>query len=147
MTPEDALVVERRVSAPPSAVYAYLTESSRWARWQGVEATIEARPGGVFRILMPAGQTARGQFVELVPDRRVVFTWGFVDVPGIPPGSTTVEIDLFPDGDATLVRLTHRGLRDEDVPQHRAGWGHYVPRLAAAAAGDDPGPDSSPSGP
>jgi uncharacterized protein YndB with AHSA1/START domain len=141
MSSEDELVVERRVSAPPSAVYAYLTESSRWARWQGVDATIEARPGGVFRILMPAGQTARGQFVELVPDRRVVFTWGFVDVPGIPPGSTTVEIDLVPDGDATLVRLTHRGLSGEGIEIHRAGWEHYVPRLAAVASGADPGPD------
>jgi uncharacterized protein YndB with AHSA1/START domain len=136
--------VERRVAAPPSAVYAYLTDSNRWARWQGVDATIEARPGGLFRILMPAGQTARGQFVELVPDRRVVFTWGFVDVPGIPPGSTTVEIDLIPEGDATLVRLTHRGLRDDDVAVHRVGWEHYVPRLVAAASGVDPGPDSTP---
>ncbi|MGH2556830.1 MAG: SRPBCC family protein [Actinomycetota bacterium] len=144
MTPEGPLVVERRVSAPPSAVYAYLTDSERWARWQGVDATIEARPGGLFRILMPAGQTARGQFVELVPDRRVVFTWGFVDAPGIPPGSTTVEIDLIPEGDATLVRLTHRGLRDEDVAIHRVGWEHYVPRLAAVASGADPGPDRGP---
>jgi uncharacterized protein YndB with AHSA1/START domain len=144
MSPGDALVVERRVAAPPSAVYAYLTDSNRWAQWQGVDATIEARPGGLFRILMPAGQTARGQFVELVPDRRVVFTWGFVDVPGIPPGSTTVEIDLIPEGDATLVRLTHRGLRDDDVAVHRVGWEHYVPRLVAAASGVDPGPDSTP---
>lgn len=143
----DALVVERRVSAPPSAVYAYLTKSEQWARWQGLDATIEARPGGVFRILMPAGQTARGQFVELVQDRRVVFTWGFVDVPGIPPGSTTVEIDLIPDGDGTLVRLTHRGLRADDVPTHRVGWEHYLPRLAAVASGADPGPDSGPGGP
>jgi len=142
VTTEGALVVERRVSAPPSSVYAYLTESERWARWQGVNATIEARPGGVFRILMPAGQTARGQFVELVPDRRVVFTWGFVDAPGIPPGSTNVEIDLLPDGDATLVRLTHRGLRAEDVPQHRVGWEHYTARLDAVARGRDPGPDT-----
>jgi uncharacterized protein YndB with AHSA1/START domain len=141
VTPEGPLVVERRVSAPPSAVYAYLTDSERWARWQGVDATIEARPGGLFRILMPAGQTARGQFVELVPDRRVVFTWGFVDAPGIPPGSTTVEIELIPDGDATLVRLTHRGLTDEDVAIHRVGWEHYVPRLAAMASGADLGPD------
>lgn len=144
---EDALVVERRVSAPPAAVYAYLTESERWARWQGVDATIEARPGGVFRILMPAGQTARGQFVELVPNRRVVFTWGFVDAPGLPPGSTTVEIDLIPDGDATLVRLTHRGLTGEDVSIHRAGWNHYLPRLAGLVSGTDPGPDAGPGAP
>jgi uncharacterized protein YndB with AHSA1/START domain len=82
--------------------------------------------------------------VELVPDRRVVFTWGFVDAPGLPPGSTTVEINLIPDGDATLVRLTHRCLTGEDVPIHRAGWDHYLPRLAAVSSGTDPGPDAGP---
>jgi uncharacterized protein YndB with AHSA1/START domain len=141
VTAGDPLVVERRVSAEPADVYSYLTDSERWARWQGDDATIEPRPGGLFRIHMPTGQTARGQFVELVPDRRVVFTWGWVDAPGLPPGSTTVEIDLIPDGDATIVRLTHHGLGQDDVPMHRAGWVHYAERLGTLASGGDPGAD------
>ena len=139
------IVVERRVNAPPSTVYAYLTDSARWAQWQGADAMIEARPGGLFRMHMATGQTARGQFVELVPDGRVVFTWGWVDVPGIPPGSTTVEIELLPDGDGTVVRLRHRGLPPDEVESHRTGWHHYVRRLGMRADGIDPGPDPGPS--
>ncbi len=90
---------------------------------------------------MPIGATARGEFVELVPDRRVVFTWGWVDHPGVPPGSSTVTIELIPDDGGTLVRLTHDGLPDEEVPLHVAGWEHYLPRLAMLAEGGDPGPD------
>jgi uncharacterized protein YndB with AHSA1/START domain len=140
----DELRVERRVSAAPPAVYAYLTESDRWAQWQGSDATIEPRPGGLFRMRMADGQTARGQFVELVPDRKVVFTWGWVSAPGIPPGSTVVEIELVPEGDGTLIVLTHRSLPDGERDKHLMGWQHYLPRLATVAeggtAGWDPGP-------
>ncbi len=140
----DVVVVEVRVAAPPAAVYRYLTDGDRWARWQGESATIDPAPGGIFLMNMADGRTARGQFVELDQDRRVVFTWGWVDVPGIPPGSTTVQIDLLADGDGTLIRLTHHGLPPEQLPLHRVGWEHYLPRLGTAAEDGDPGPDPGP---
>lgn len=141
-----ALVVERHVAAEPAAVYAYLTDSDRWARWQGAEATIDAQPGGLFRMLMGTGQCARGQFIELVPEKRVVFTWGWIDMPGLPPGSTTVQIDLEQRDDGTLVRLTHRGLTAAQRDLHQIGWSHYLDRLVVCAMGDDPGPDPGPGG-
>jgi uncharacterized protein YndB with AHSA1/START domain len=138
------LQVERRVAAPPAAVYAFLTESERWARWQGVGAELDAVPGGLFRITMGNGMQAEGRFVELVPGERVVFTWGWLGHETVPPGSSTVEIDLVPDGEGTLVRLTHRGLPAEETAIHEAGWKHYLPRLARAAEGGDPGLDPGP---
>lgn len=142
MTTEDpALVVERHVRATPAAVYAYLTDGERWARWQGDEATIDATPGGLFRVLMGNGMCARGQFVELVPDKRVVFTWGWIDLPDLPPGSTVVEIDLEQRDHGTLIRLTHRDLPSAHREQHRQGWERYLARLGVCAAGGDPGPD------
>lgn len=137
----EPIVCERRVRAAPSKVYAYLTDSERWAEWQGVSARHDPRPGGLFSIEMPVGSTARGEFVELVPDRRVVFTWGWIDHPGVPPGSSTVTIELIPDGADTVVRLTHEGLPDDEVPLHTAGWEHYLPRLGTVAEGGNPGPD------
>ena len=138
------LVVEHRTTASPEAVYRCLVASTEWARWQGAEAEIDASPGGIFRMTMAAGQTARGQFVEFAENRRVVFTWGWVDAPGIPPGSTLVEIDLVPEAGGTLIRLTHRDLGAGEVSLHRMGWEHYLPRLAAVAAGEPVGPDPGP---
>jgi uncharacterized protein YndB with AHSA1/START domain len=135
------IVVERVIAAPPSVVYAYLTESEKWARWQGVGATIQSTPGGVFALTMPAGATAQGEFVDLVPGQRVVFTWGWVGHPSVPPGSTTVEIELIAEGSSTRIRLTHTGLPPEEVPIHAAGWNRYLPRLAMVSEGFDPGPD------
>jgi len=139
------LLVERRIAARPSDVYSYLTDSARWAHWQGDAAEIQAVPGGVFRMVMANGTTAEGRYVELVPDTRVVFTWGWQGSPTVPPGSSTVEIELASDGDGTLLRLTHRGLPPEDRPIHAVGWDHYLPRLAIASTGGEPGPDTLPS--
>ena len=128
------IVVRQHIQASPSTVYKYLTASDRWSRWQGRSADLDARPGGVFSIMMDNGMRARGEFVELVPDRRVVFTWGWVDRPGIPPGSTVVSIDLVEDGAGTMLVLTHRELPADEVAPHRTGWEMYLPKLAEVAA-------------
>lgn len=135
MNEPGVITVEQHVAAPPATVYAYLTVADRWTRWQGQDARLDPRPGGLFRLRMGTGETARGEFVELVPDRKVAFTWGWVDRPGIPPGSTLVEIELEPAGDGTLVRLTHRDLPAGEVGSHLEGWRYFLPRLAEASTG------------
>lgn len=139
------IVLEQRIEASPADVYAYLTDEAKWKRWQGADATLDPRVGGVFSVLMANGMNARGEFVELVPDRRVVFTWGWIGYENLPPGSSTVEIDLRADGDATVVVLTHHSLPEEERSSQLMGWTHYLPRLAVAAAGGDPGQDPGPS--
>jgi uncharacterized protein YndB with AHSA1/START domain len=136
------IVLEQAIAAPPSTVYRYLTESDKWKLWQGVDAELDPRVGGIFALLMGNGMSARGQFVELEPDKRVVFTWGWLDRPGIPPGSTTVEVVLIAEGDGTRLVLTHRSVRDDEAASQRMGWTHYLARLALVAAGEDPGPDT-----
>ena len=140
MTDASVIRLERRVDAPPSAVYRYLTEGDLWARWQGEAADLDAVPGGRFAVRMAGGQVVEGQFVAVEPDVRVLITWGWQGHPRVPPGVSTVEFELIPDGSGTLVRVTHRGLPPEEVEIHRAGWDVFLPRLAVAAAGGDPGP-------
>jgi uncharacterized protein YndB with AHSA1/START domain len=150
MTDADAaprIRLVRRIEARPAAVYAYLTDSEKWARWQGESAEIEARVGGVFRMTMGNGSVAEGRFLELEPDRRVRFTWGWRGSPTLPPGSSEVTIDLVDDGGITVLTLTHDGLVGDDIPLHTLGWEHYVPRLVARSEGHDPGPDLGPSAP
>ena len=144
--PADTIVVEKTIRAAPDVVYAYLTESEKWILWQGAAATLDATPGGLFAMTMGNGMRARGQFVELIPGRRVVFSWGWVDHPELPPGSSTVEIDLEPVDLGTRLVLRHRGLPSDEVPLHTLGWNHYIPRLAIVASGDEPGPDLGPGG-
>ena len=135
----DALKV---VAAPPEKVFAYFTDAEKWLAWQGTEAELELTPGGVWRVNVTGDGYASGRVVEIVENRRVVFTWGWEQGPPVPPGSTTVVIELIPDASGTLIRLTHKDLPPDQVEVHRYGWEHYVPRLAAVALGEDPGPNA-----
>jgi uncharacterized protein YndB with AHSA1/START domain len=78
----------------------------------------------------------RGEFVEVDPPSRVVFTWGFEnpDV-DIDPGASTVEVTLEPEDGGTRVRLVHAGLPESELASHREGWTEMMERLAAAVEG------------
>jgi uncharacterized protein YndB with AHSA1/START domain len=142
VTPEpETIRLERRIAAPPSAVFRYLTESDLWARWQGEAAELDPRPGGRFRVRMAEGQVVEGAYVAVERDERIVVTWGWDGHQRMPPGTTTVEIELVEDGLDTIIRLTHRGIPREDLPIHRDGWEVFLPRLEIAARGGDPGPN------
>jgi hypothetical protein len=60
----------------------------------------------------------------------------------VPPGASTVEIDLEPAGTGTRLRLVHRGLPPEALATHTEGWDFFLPRLTAVAEGGDPALDS-----
>jgi uncharacterized protein YndB with AHSA1/START domain len=144
---DDAVVSEIEIRAGADAVYEMFTDPAQLVRWIGVRALLEPRPGGVFRFELVPGEFCSGRYVELVPGRRVVFTWGW-DSGALPvkPGSTTVEVDLEERDGVTRVRLTHRGLDAPMRPWHADGWRRYLARLAAAAEGRDPGPDPAAAG-
>jgi uncharacterized protein YndB with AHSA1/START domain len=137
---------EIAIAASPETVWQFLVDPDKATRWMGQVAELDPRPGGLYRVAVVPGHTARGEFVELDPPHRLVQTWGWEpgeDGPNpVPPGSSTIEIDLVPEGEGTLLRFTHRDLPDAAATEsHAHGWDHYLGRLAIAAPGDDPGPD------
>jgi uncharacterized protein YndB with AHSA1/START domain len=144
----DATIVTREITiaASPEMVWEFLVDPDKATRWMGQTAFLDPRPGGVYRVGVIPGHTASGEFVELDPPRRLVHTWGWEpgeDGPNrVPPGSTTVEIELEPTGAGTVLRFTHRDLPDADArASHAHGWDHYLERLVVAAGGGDPGED------
>ena len=137
------LIREVVMDASPTTIFPFLTDPARHVLWMGTEAELDPRAGGTYRVLAQGRHPAVGTFVEVVPDERVVFTFGW-DEPDhpIPAGSTEVEITLIPDGSKTRVRLVHRGLPEDAVADHTGGWDHYLDRLAVASSGGDAGPDA-----
>jgi len=137
------LVREILIDATPETIWPFLTEPEKHVEWEGTVAEIDPRPGGLYRVLVAGQSQSAGEYVEVVPREKVVFTFGWEqEGHPIPPGSTTVEISLHPEGDRTRVRLVHRGLPDDAISDHGEGWAHYLGRLEIAAAGGDAGPDT-----
>lgn len=132
----EPVVQELRIEAPPERVFPFLVEPSLMTRWFGREATLDARTGGIYRVEVDASHTAVGEFVTVEPPRRVVFTFGWSD-PGeaVQPGKSTVEITLEADGGATLLRLEHRDLpNEEERTGHAEGWAWFLQKLPEAVA-------------
>jgi uncharacterized protein YndB with AHSA1/START domain len=138
----DDLTCEIMIDARPGTIFPFLTDPAMHLQWMGTEAELDPRPGGTYRVLVGGEHPGVGEFVEVVPNERVVFTfgWNLPDHP-IPAGSTTVTITLLPEGDKTRVQLVHSDLRADAHGDHSTGWNHFLGRLAVAATGGDPGPD------
>src|SRR6266852_3730066 len=101
----NAVVSETRIAATPETVFAFLVDPHKMVRWMGSRAEADPRPGGTYALDINTQARARGEFVEVVPYSRVVFTFGWEADQAVPPGSSTVEVTLSPDG--THVRLVH----------------------------------------
>ena len=133
---------EVRIAASPETIFPFFTDPQKMTKWKGTSADLDPTAGGGYRVDVRPGAIAVGKYVEIDPPRRIVFTWGWEGDPNVPPGSSRVEITLTPEGDGTLVTLTHSGLPGTEAgAAHADGWEHFLPRLATAAEGGDPGPD------
>jgi uncharacterized protein YndB with AHSA1/START domain len=156
MTDIAPVEVTIHVPAAPADVFPYLTEPARYVRWMGAEASLDPVPGGVYRVAMTDGFAAAGEFRRVEPPHLAAFTWGFADdgaasrtkggeassASAMPAGSTLVTIMLDDEDGGTRLALRHENLPSEELRTcHEVAWNTYLPRLAIAAAGGDPGPD------
>ncbi len=119
-----------RIAAPPEVVFPYFTDPQLMVTWIGERADLDARPGGMFAVDV-GGAAARGNYIAVEPPHRVVFTWGIPEDATMPPGSSTVEVELVADGTDTIVNLTHRDLPPDREPSHLEGWERCLGTLVA----------------
>lgn len=137
----ESRVIERQIfiAASPETVFTFLVDPKLMSQWIGILHTLEPNSGGRFHVEVSPGNIARGTYVEVMPPRRVAFTWGWDSLdPKLaltPPGDSPVEIELEQKDRGTLLRLRHSGLPDATIPIHRGRWSIYLDRLQAVTRG------------
>ena len=106
----ETTTVERTISiaASPETVWEFFVDPEKLTRWKGMKADLDATPGGIYRCEVIPGHTARGEFVELDPPHRLVSTWGWENESAVPPGTSTIEVELTPEGDGTSLRFVFK---------------------------------------
>jgi uncharacterized protein YndB with AHSA1/START domain len=129
--------LEIAIDASPETVFALLTDPMQLKTWLADMVDAEARAGGLFRIEDASGMVVEGIYLEVIPNAKVVFTWGGIE--GMSPGQSTVEFVLEADGEGTLVKLRHYGLPRATFEPHRRGWFYSgLPKLKDTAEGRPP---------
>jgi uncharacterized protein YndB with AHSA1/START domain len=125
--------LDRDFAAPPSVIFAVWTTSEHFSRWFGgtdVQVPtdrLDWRPtgGGTWSatMMLPDGTTFVffGEFVEVVPDQRLVFT--MTDEPD-KPDRVTITVELSPTESGTHLRMTQQSptFTDEEREGALAGW-------------------------
>jgi uncharacterized protein YndB with AHSA1/START domain len=147
-TPPDPTVLrlERTFKAPARVVFDAWTSAEvlrRWwpagPDWDTPVAEVDVRVGGRLRLVMrsPDGQEfgGGGEYVEITPPDRLVFTWTWDG--DWAKGAQVVEVDFAEQANGTTtVVMTNRGLEDEESQRsHRDGWQASFDNLDRVLAG------------
>jgi uncharacterized protein YndB with AHSA1/START domain len=132
--------LQRTIPAEPAKVYRAWLDPELLRQWMApgslsvTRAEVDERPGGRFRIWQAEGEADAGGFdaelLELVPDRKLVFRWGFVGPQREtgPRFDSLLTITFDAAGGGTLLTLTHERLdalaaaMPEVADQVEAGW-------------------------
>ncbi|MQA88402.1 MAG: ATPase [Streptosporangiales bacterium] len=131
------LSYERRLPYPIEAVWAALTEPEQRAAWFGA-TTIDGRAGGTIEMVAvgppapPERRRMTGRIVAWDPPYVLEHEWKQQDV-----GESVVRYELVADGDATILRFTHRGLRARDARGYAPGEHAFLDRLGAFLDGSE----------
>jgi uncharacterized protein YndB with AHSA1/START domain len=86
--------------------------------------TVDLKIGGAYRIHMVSrngDHVAIGKYKEIVPNKRLQFTWEREDNDDMPTTTVTVKFEDL--GKTTRLTLTHEGFAlKEDADDHNEGW-------------------------
>lgn len=132
--------IERHYPHAAEKVWRAWTEPQALSRWFGGmrpgsagEAQIDLRVGGRYRVIsrLPGGEThdVSGEYLEVVPHRRLSFTWAWISTP---ERVSRVSMDFIEVEGGTLLRFVHDRFFDEQArANHERGWQPGFDQLAA----------------
>ena len=126
-----SLTLRRRYPVAAEKVWRAWTDPQALKAWFGPEeivsvplAEVDLRVGGRFRVTMLAadGEThdVSGVYQELVPNRKLVFSWAWRSTP---ERESRVTVRIEPDGNGCELVLMHEQFFDEAARDgHNYGW-------------------------
>jgi uncharacterized protein YndB with AHSA1/START domain len=135
------------IDAPPERVYRALTDEMELVQWMPTEAEMELRQGGRLRFRFHwearnVDTEVTGRIVELVPGKKVVYTWVAAmrsdrdptRMDDAPAALVTWTLDELPGG-RTRVTLLQTGFDERFRRDNESGWEHFLSQLKDHVSG------------
>ena len=120
-------------------LYAYWTRPELLTTFWAQEASVDLRVGGEYRLGWPSlGRTLRGTYLDVVPSRRLEFTWAWEEDPEARDRTVSMAFAAVEGGSALTIRHGPYGeeaAEQEERAAHREGWLHFCAELRRRAAG------------
>jgi uncharacterized protein YndB with AHSA1/START domain len=145
-----SITLVRRIAARPSIVFEALTTADGVAAWWPPDelpanwVEVDARVGGMFRIRFPTPDgeehEACGEYLEVVPPRRLVMSWRWVSggVEVEAEGVSRIEFELRPIEEGVELTVTHADLRNQtSAAIHEQGWFGSLAKLSRLVSQPD----------
>ena len=138
---EHTVVVSKTINATREDLFEAFTNPEIMSSWfypeddMSADVSNEFKVGGSYTIKMHAGNgdiyTHVGEYKEIVPNEKLVFTWNSDFV------QNTVVTVTFSETDAgTEITITHDLMPSEEMAEnHRKGWTGCLSRLESLVAG------------
>ena len=142
------LALNRHYPVAPEKVYRAWTDPQAIKRWWGPGgqepvsvAELDVRVGGRFRIVFggPEGRAheVQGVYQEVVPNRKLVFTWTWPN--STPERESVVTIVFRETRGGTVLDFRHEQFFDEAARDgHERGWGEAFDKLDAYLQSEQP---------
>ena len=135
-----SLEIKRFINAPRARVYAAWTDPVQLKEWWGPETVrtrnfaADVRVGGKYRWDLinqeDEEMSVFGEYRELVPEKKIVFTWKWDDDDVWENRNSVVTVELFDAAGGTELHLRHEQLPStESRDRHNEGWNSVLDRL------------------
>ena len=141
---DNELRIVRTLAAPPAVVFALWSTAEHMQRWMGPktyscpEVSIDFRVGGAYRGMIRSAANGDSRFSgvyrEIVPDKRLVFTFTW-DNDGPSAGIETLVTITFEERDGKTIQTFHQApFRNvERRDSHVGGWNQVFDKQQAYA--------------
>ena len=110
------------IEGSPKVVFSALTEPEKLAEWFQDDADLDVRVGGQIRLVtlkekhpewnLDRDYYMEGTIMEIVPNKRLSYSWKFKDTPNFPETLVTWELEQI-NPNKTLVKLSHVGFLEK----------------------------------
>ncbi|NET34403.1 MAG: SRPBCC domain-containing protein [Cyanothece sp. SIO1E1] len=108
------------INAPIERAFASFTDAEAMLAWHGKEIEVNPVPGGIYKVTFEDGTTILGEYKEVSPHSRVIYSANYNGVDSL------ITIDFLPRDGGTLIKLQQEFDPEQVTSSFDHGWNYFL---------------------